>query len=228
MRHFSGMHSLVFVIVPEIGPTLETDISRLVEGGWRDFGTYETPCSCIGSVARGAAWKQVDTSPEGAGWVRDLRGARERQDAEAEHEILRRRYRRARGIDEAHPQYGRVDDECEICEGRGVNEFSRDPAQHHDWWVIGGRWDGVLGQVSGIAANVARLEDLPGRVCPAAIITPEGDWHAGPTSPANVEFREPSDVPADELAAFAEWQCTFESLAKRYRGHFAVAVDCHS
>jgi hypothetical protein len=81
--------------------------------------------------------------------------------------------------------------------------------------------------VSGISANVARLEDLPGRVCPAAVITPEGDWHEGPTSLANVEFREPSDVPADELAAFAEWQRTFESLAEHYRGHFAVAVDCH-
>jgi len=64
-----------------------------------------------------------------------------------------------------NPQYGRVDDDSEICEGRGVNELSRDPAQHHDWWVIGDRWDGVLGQVSGIAANVARLEDLQGRMC---------------------------------------------------------------
>src|SRR5688572_17716506 len=100
------MHSLVFVIVPKIGPPLETEVSRLMEGAWRDFETYETPCSCIGSVAHGAAWKQSDTSPQGAEWLRDLQGARERQDAAAEREILRLRYRRARTVEEAHPQSG--------------------------------------------------------------------------------------------------------------------------
>jgi len=39
------MHALVLVIVPKIGPTLETEVSRLMESGWRDFETYETPCS---------------------------------------------------------------------------------------------------------------------------------------------------------------------------------------
>jgi hypothetical protein len=158
------MHSLVFVILPEVGLTLETDVSRFLEGGWRDFETYEQPCSCIGAVARAASWKQVDTSAEGVEWLRDLQGTRERQDADAEREILRRRYRRARSIEEAHPQYGRVDDDCEICEGRGVNEISRDPAEHHDWWVVGRRWDGLLRQFSDIAANVARLEVQEGRV----------------------------------------------------------------
>lgn len=214
------MHSLVFVILSEVGSNLEADVSRLLEGGWRTFETYKRPCSCVGAVARAAAWKQVDTSPEGSEWLRDLQGARERQDTAAEREILRRRYRRARSIEETHPQHGRVDDECEICEGRGVNEFSRDPAHHHDSWVIGGRWEGVLGQVSGIAANVARLEDLPGRICPAAVITPEGDWHEGSTSLANVEFREPADVPEEELVAAADWRRTYESLAKRYQGQF--------
>ena len=222
------MHSLVLVILSEVGPNLEADVSRLLEGGWRTFETYERPCSCVGAVARAAAWKQVDTSPEGTEWLRGLQAARERQDADAEREILRRRYRRARTVEEVHPQYGRVDEDCEICEGLGVNEFSRDPAEHHDWWVIGGRWDGLLGQIGGLAANVALLETLPGRVCPAAVVTPEGDWHEGRTSLANVEFREPADVPEDELAASADWQRTYESFAERYRGQFAVAVDCHS
>jgi hypothetical protein len=222
------MHSLVFVILSEVGPNLEADVSRLLDGGCREFETYERPCSCVGAVARAASWKQVDTSPEGAEWLRDLRAARERHDADAEREILRRRYRRARAVEEAHRQYGRVDEDCVICEGLGVNEFSRDPAEHHDWWVIGGRWDGLLGRVGGVAANVALLEALPGRVCPAAVVTPEGDWHEGPTSLANGEFREPADMPQDELAAVADWQRTYESFAERHRGQFAVAVDCHS
>ena len=41
-------------------------------------------------------------------------------------------------------------------------------------------------------------------------------------------FREPLNVPGDELAAAAAWQQTFESFSQRYRGFFAVAVDCHS
>jgi len=223
------MHSLVFVIVPRTGAGLETAVSRLMEGSWREFETYEQPCSCVGAVARFASSKEVDTSQEGVEWLRDLRLARERNDATTVREILRRRYRRARSIEEAHSQYGRIDDDCEICGGRGSNEMSRDPAQHHDWWTVGGRWDGLLGPVSDIAANVARLEDLPGRICPSAVVTPEGDWHEGPMSlPSNVDFREPADMPDDEVAALASWEQTFTAFAERYPGHFAVAVDCHS
>jgi len=222
------MHSLVFVIVPKIGPALETEVSRLASGGWREFDTYEQPCSCIGSVAHNESWKQVDTSPDGVEWLRDLKTARGRHDADTEREILRQRYRRVRSIEENHPHYGRIDEACDICSGRGVNQYSRDPAQHHDWWVVGGRWDGLLGPVSGIAGNVARLADLTERICPAAVITADGDWYEGPMTIAAIpDFREPADVPEEEIAAIAAWRQTFAAFAEHYRGHFAVAVDCH-
>lgn len=204
-------------------------MSRLMQGGSRDFETYQVPCSCIGEVARIEAWRQVDSSPEGRDWHGALQLARARRDENTEREILRRRYRRARSIEQAHPQFGRVTAGCEICQGNAVYRVSRDPSQHYDWWMIGGRWDGLFGPVGGLAGNVARLEDLRGRIYPAAVVTPEGDWHDGPlTLPSNVEFREARDVPEEELAALSAWQRSFEVFVERYRGHVAVAVDCHS
>ena len=82
---------------------------------------------------------------------------------------------------------------------------------------------------SPLTANVARVEDLPPELCPAAVVTAEGDWYQGPaTLASNVEFREPEDVPEEELAALASWKQTVTMLVDRYRGHLVVAVDCHS
>jgi hypothetical protein len=171
----------------------------------------------------------LDGSTEGQRWLEDLQLAPTQLNEAAEREILRQRYRRATSLERAHPQFGRVTEDCEICAGRGVNEFSRDPGQHHDWWEIGGRWNGLLGPLSGLAANMARVEDLPGHIWPAAVVTPEGDWHGGPnTPPANAEFRNSEDVPEEERIALAQWALTVRGFLERYRGHLAVAVDCHS
>ena len=223
------MHLLVFVLVPSTAPSLEAAVSRLMEGGSRDFDVYQVPCSCVGEVASAESWRQVDGSPEGVKWLRELKLARARQDETAEREILRRRYRRARSIERAHSQYGRVNEDCEMCQGRAVNTVSRDPAQHYDWWVLGGRWAGLFGSLGGNAGNVARLEDVPVQICPAAVVTPEGDWYESRATRASaVEFRATTDVPEEELSALVEWKRVFEAFAWRYRGHLAVVVDCHS
>jgi hypothetical protein len=223
------MHSLVFVMVPPTVPDLEAAVSPLLEGTSRDYETYEVPCSCIGEVAFAEAWRQVDGSSEGQQWLRELEVARERQDTTAERDVLRHRYRRFLSANQAHPQLGRVTPDCEICQGRGVNNVSRNPAEHYDWWQIGGRWDGALGSFSELGPNVARLEDVPADLCPAAVVTAEGDWYEGPaTQPSSGEFREPGDVPHEELVALASWKQLLASFACRYRGYLVVAVDCHS
>ena len=223
------MHYLVFVMVPPTVADREAAVSRLLEGASRDYETYEVPCSCIGEVAFAEAWRQVDGCADGQQLLREIELARARQDTTAERDFLRQRYRRFLSANRAHPQFGRVTADCEICQGRGVNEFSRNPAEHHDWWQIGGRWDGALGSFSELGSNVARLEDVPADLCPAAIVTAEGDWYEGPaTLPSNVELREPSDVPEEERVALASWKQLVASFADRYRGHLVVAVDCHS
>jgi hypothetical protein len=223
------VHSLVFVMVPPSVPDRDAAVSRLLEGASRDYDTYEVPCSCIGEVAFAEAWRQVDGSSEGQQWLRELELARERQDTTAERDVLRQRYKRFLSANRAHPQFGLVTADCEICQGRGVNEMSRNPAQHYDWWQIGGRWDGLLGAFSEIGPNVARIQDLRSGICPAAVVTDEGDWFEGPaTLPSNAEFRELADIPEEELAALASWKQTLAQLVESYRGHLVVAVDCHS
>ena len=216
-------------MVPPTVPDLESAVSRLLEGASRDYETYEAPCSCIGQVAFGDAWRQVDGSSVGEQWLRELERARERQDTATERDVLRQRYGRFLSANRAHPQFGRAAPDCEFCQGRGINDVSRNPAEHHDWWQIGGRWDGALGSFSELGSNVARLEDVPADLCPAAVVTAEGDWYEGPANlPSNAEFRAPSDVPEEERVALASWKQLVASFADRYRGHLVVAVDCHS
>ena len=143
------MHSLVFVIVPPTAADAVAEVSRLMQGRTRNYETYQLPCSCIGEAARNEAWRHVNGTPEGQRWLQELQLARERQDETTERDILRQRYRSAQSIERAHPLFGRVTDDCDICEGRGVNDFSRDPAEHYDWWQVGDRWGGLLGPVSG-------------------------------------------------------------------------------
>jgi hypothetical protein len=220
-------HTLVFVMVPPTVVDLDVAVSRLLEGSSRNYETYEVSCSCIGQVAFAEAWRQVDGSSEGQLWLAELKLARERQDTATD--VLRRRYRRFVSANRAHPQFGHVSDDCEICQGSGVNGVSRNPAQHHDSWQIGGRWDGVLGPFSKLGPNLARLEDLRFYPCPAAVVTAEGDWYEGPlTLASNPEFREPEEVPEEKLAALASWRQTLARFVDRYRGHLVVAVDCHS
>ena len=220
------MHSLVFVILPPAVLDRRDAVARVLAGEARDYETHDIPCSCVGRIALSEAWRQVDGSAEGIQWLRDMALARGRDDAAAEREILRERYTRFLSLKQAHPQFARADADCEVCEGRGVNTVSRNPAEHHDWWVIGGRWDGLLR--SQLGPNVARVEDVSTDVCPAAVVTAEGDWYEGPaTMPTNAEFREPADIPEEEHVSLASWKDAVAVLLDRYRDHLVVAVDCH-
>ena len=156
------------------------------------------------SATLGGRWTVVPWANQ---WLRELERARERQDTATERDVLRQRYGRFLSANRAHPQFGRAAPDCEFCQGRGINDGSRNPAEHHDWWQIGGRWDGALGSFSELGSNVARLEDVPADLCPAAVVTAEGDWYEGPANlPSNAEFRAPSDVPEEERVALASWK----------------------
>jgi hypothetical protein len=111
--------------------------------------------------------------------------------------------------------------ECEDCGGTGVIQSNSNPNAWWDWYVIGGRWDGVLTGKSGGRAHSASLEDNSCRVAdivlsperyPHTIVTPDGEvWMSedisGETKPGRI----------DEERAIL-WH---------YAEHYCVVVDCH-
>lgn len=70
----------------------------------------------------------------------------ERSDAmDAEWEaFVARRNAAEKEAEKAHPAYGKPEPDCETCEGTGRHRTTENPEGFWDWWVIGGRWTGVL------------------------------------------------------------------------------------
>lgn len=43
-----------------------------------------------------------------------------------------------------HPEYGKADPGCDVCEGTGLYFTDLNPQGQWDWWMVGGRWTGLL------------------------------------------------------------------------------------
>ena len=114
--------------------------------------------------------------------------------------------------------------ECEDCDGTGMIQVNYNTNAWWDWYVIGGRWDGVLAGKSGGRAGImailenhlcAPLEDNSCRVAdivlsperyPYAIVTPDGEvWMRGDIGHIDEE----------------------RAILWRYAEHYCVVVDYH-
>jgi hypothetical protein len=79
-----------------------------------------------------------------------------------------------------------------------------------------------------VSANKRQLRtiDIPDDLVPAAIVTPEGDWYAGPIVMEDELFEAHRDE--EELRPRKHWDQEARALLSHYPGHFAIVVDCHS
>lgn len=59
-------------------------------------------------------------------------------------EVLEERRKTIERHVRAHPLYGKPDANCEECGGSGRTTVTINPEGYWDWWVIGGRWEGML------------------------------------------------------------------------------------
>jgi hypothetical protein len=120
-----------------------------------------------------------------------------------------------------------------MCHGTGIYPNTRDPNSYWDYWVIGGRWSGLFKALPSpveedgeLHTNIARVRDLPNDLVPAAIVTPEGDWYAGPIVIRDELFEVHRDE--DELRPRRDWDREAWALLRQHSDDFAVVVDCHS
>lgn len=61
----------------------------------------------------------------------------------------------------ADPAKGQPDRDCETCEGTGSHPTTANPDGHWDWYVVGGRWTGVLAPDYDPAQDPANTERCP-------------------------------------------------------------------
>ena len=114
------------------------------------------------------------------------------------------------------------DIKCQECDGSGVAMSTSNPNGWWDWYVIGGRWDGVLtGRESGVDSYSNALENNACRVAdivlcpdkyPHTILTPDGQVHMNEI----IDYNAKSDWA--DIARRVLWQ---------HAEHYAVVVDYH-
>jgi hypothetical protein len=109
--------------------------------------------------------------------------------------------------------------------------YPPNPHAEWDWWRPGGRFDGLLPQQSnnGYASeddalepewtrNMAKVADLPPDLIPAAIITPDGEWHDWYDDVKQFESSERE----------GKWDQIAKAILSQHRECIAVVVDYHS
>lgn len=140
------------------------------------------------------------------------------------------------------------DEDCDVDPDTGKRGYWQNPNAKWDWWMLGGRWRGMLRATDGEYApvphfdgdetrwsepepypagryDVAKLGDLKWEQmesAPFAVVTPDGKWHEVGTM---CWWGMSSDTPDERR----EWDSGFEErFVKPYPSHFWMAiVDCH-
>ena len=230
------MHLLTFVFVPVGASDVSKHLDAVLNGRDRvhcTFPNFTVRCSCIGSVASHAGFNAFDESERGQRVGALLADARRTGDSDTERLLLRERRIAARTIESAHPERGKVDPTCDICNGSGAFEQSRDPATHVDWWSVGGRWellfrsndDVTVPSPPTIEANTLPAPLVPRTIMPAAVVTPEGHWFE---LPVRYSFIEPSEATLEEAAIINEWRLQVRDFFDRHHDCNVILVDCHT
>lgn len=99
-----------------------------------------------------------------------------------------------------------------------------------DYWVIGGRWDGVIQgksrntkgrsnygpECEQLQYNICPVREFPPDVLSEVIVTPDGEWY-------EQEMRSIDPTPQENET----WRKVVQPLLEQYQDCFAVGVDCH-
>lgn len=105
--------------------------------------------------------------------------------------------------------------------GEVVRAIDRtNPNKKWDWWVVGGRWTGLLRLEGGATANQARIGDLrPGKPLSTFAVLKDGQWYERGRMGwwAAVHAEKPE----------GEWEAEFARLLADSPDAWITIVDCH-
>lgn len=210
-------HFLVGVIVPpdtdDVEDAVENLLSQYDEN--EEVESYDTECwACHGTL--------VVTEPcgtcHGAGFV----GGIDNNGVSTQQECPE--CKGARQV--SHP--------CDECHLTGVIESTYNPNSKWDWWIVGGRWDGLVsakGQRRPSSdggfnfepghnspyRNSCLVKQLKPENIPFALVTPDSVWH----EKGNMGWW---GVVSNENA---DWNEVAHAILAAYPDHLIVGVDCH-
>lgn len=190
-------HFFTIVIVnPEV-EDIESEVARLLAPYDENIKVepYETDCWCVGRKAYLESCKIADKKYQSLNeiqkkfWNEFWTDERKKEalenpdilevaDRKWENFPARCEWERVREhAEKEHPLYQKPDPECRDCGGTGKRTTTYNPQAKWDWWVIGGRYNGLVGNGSANPNTAPVSVLLEKGVIPFAIITPDGKWH---------------------------------------------------
>ena len=232
-------HFFTLIIMPKDSKKSEykaiiSDLMEPFDEG-KEVEAYFKQCWCVGRKARDFAqnkvWEDLDQIRKD---FHEKYKGYENQDEIWKTQIWSPRNKIYESLLATHPLKEAPDTECEECKGTGKYETTYNPKSKWDWYVIGGRYDGVVKnnyqssengfnfgeQHHSLENNTASIQYiLDNEILPFAILTPEGEWiEKGEMGWWGIVFNEKDcDISDKELT---------DTLTK-YKDNYVVGLDCH-
>jgi hypothetical protein len=125
--------------------------------------------------------------------------------------------------------------DCDSCYGRGTYRTTYNPDSKWDWYVVGGRWNGMVRQkprdddegggnygdeFHDVGENSTTVKNLiEAKEIPFALLDPEGNW---------IEKGEMGwwGCVSNETEK-NEWEDQVMRVYEKFKDYYAVGLDCH-
>lgn len=229
-------HSMVIAIVKP-DKDIENQVNEVMSGFDENLEveTHKVKCWCVGERAR--EYADAELTRQMGRWddVKARFGKKYPDGNQAKWiaEYYNPRYKFETDFIANHPLRNSPDENCDNCNGTGRYETTQNPQAKWDWFVIGGRWDGVMkglpeiddGQggfnfgdkYHSLERNCCRVDEV--KTTPFAIVTFDGTWiERGKMGWWGVVTNEKD---------YQDWESQWERIKKAFGGYIAVSLDVH-
>ena len=144
-------HFVTIVLVDEVKDNVEAQLNEILAPYDEniDVDPYEEACWCVGRIARESAIHSANDHL-GKDFVQKQRdyywglSGDERERVEFKN-LVKPYVEMEDTIFENHILRDKPDPECKECNKTGISTSTYNPKSKWDWWAIGGRWTGYLG-----------------------------------------------------------------------------------
>lgn len=256
-------HFYTVVLVPKYTQDISAKIEELLAPYDENIEVeeYDRECFCVNVEAKNAGWKAAENK---FGPFNDLK-KRFRDKVEAEmpnglnrsdpgyldiveetgqrlnwKEYIRKFMDYADQVETNHPMHNKPDTKCDECNGTGYYRSTYNPNSKWDWWVVGGRWDGVIrNSIRDDGNGGFNVEDEHHQLryntidCksflenvkkdsgqyPFAIITPNGEWCEKAKMGYWATTRNDKNIDI--------WHETVNEILEKHGSCIAVGCDLH-
>ncbi|MFZ5645972.1 MAG: hypothetical protein ACOY46_20650 [Bacillota bacterium] len=189
---------------------------------------YDTECECVGYEAKLFAENEANQKIKPIQDLRKEYRSIPKDERPVWAEYIKDWLKVYNEALEQHPLYGKASAGCWECNGTGIVKTTHNPNSKWDWWVIGGRWDGIIKNdfqmfkddfyQNSIENNIIKASEMTeDHKMPYAILTPDGKWH----TKGEIDWFQSNKK--DDI----NWLKEAMSIYKQYSDYWVVACDLH-